>query len=501
MSGRRAFGTLLAAGLLAATVAACGSANASDLTDPSAGETPSELRIANEAIVSSFDPVLATHTEGRRIFYLAYGYLTKLADGSPDLAEKLESSNGDQTWTVTLKAGLKFSDGTNLTADDVVASFERYLTGDLAGTQEVFRTMDSVTAKDSTTVEIQLARPDAEFPQSIAIWTAAIFPAAKIVDDSFFEAPVSAGRYILANVDQTAGTYTLTINPNYHGDKPKYEEIEFTTVPDGATRLAQLRNGQVDYAKSLPANLLEGLPEDLAIRRVNFPGGMIQLIFNNDDPASLSLTADQRIRQAINLAVDREEIARVALQGFMDPLYGVPWKSESLRTAAVERDIEAAKNELQGTECENGCKMAFLNLTDFNWQLPVTSVLIQEQLKDVGIEVELVNVATAQWSEVVAQGGWDGYIMDPGYAVMTAASIGYGAVTWTSPTPDFPELVDLYEELAVASVGDIPNVVGEINQQFADDLPWIPLTTLTFLDVTNLPESAISSPIGWELTI
>ncbi len=467
--------------------------------------TPEEvtsIRIANEALVTSLDPSQCITTECRRLYYLTNGYLTQLNTGEPDLAESLEPDVDNTVWTVTLREGLTFSDGSQLNSEDVVASFQRYLEPPYAGSLEVFNRIESVEATDALTVVITLTQPDADFRSSIATVPAAIYPSDQLNEPGFFDDPVGAGEYILSSHNLSTGDFSLESNPKYWGPEPQVTSITFSTVSDGATRLAQVQSGQVDYAKSLPANLLSDLPDNLRIERVQFPGGMIHLVFNNYDD-STSITTDVRIRQAIDLAVDREQIATVALAGYMDPLFGMPWLDPADRPEGFERDLDQAKELLRGTACEDGCSLRFVNITDFNWQLPLSSTIVQQNLADIGIEVELINTTFASVPTIPSD-QWDGIVLDPGSNVMTDASIGVFNLTtyyWWGDAPQFPDLAALVDELAVAPVDEAPAIREEINRVFTEQVPWVGLTDLTFLDVTSLPESVISSPVGWRLLI
>jgi peptide/nickel transport system substrate-binding protein len=495
---RKAAAAIAAAAALLALAGCAGTTAAS----VSVSTSPTELRIVNEALLGTLDPTACGNTECRRVEYLAYGYLTQFPSGKPELAQSLTAAGGDTTWTAVLRPGLKFSDGRPLTSADVVASFERYLRPPFKGTLDVMKNIVSVTAQGSSAVVFKLAQPDADFPQSLTINTAAIYPAGKLSASGFFARPVSAGPYEITAANLAKGAFTLTANPHYYGAKPEVRTIVFTTVSDGATRLAQVESGQVDYAKSIPANLLKDLPKNLRVEPVNFPGGMIHLVFN-DGAGSKSVTTDVRVRQAINLAVNRQQIVSVALSGYMAPLYGLPWIDQPALAPPVSRDVRKAKQLLHGTACQNGCTIRLLDIPDFNWQLPLVTTVVQQNLADIGITVQLVNTPIATLSKV-APDSWDGAVLDPGYDVDTDSSIATGALTawqWWGTTPSFPDLAALAQQLAVAPASEDAQLKSEINAAFAKDMPWVPLTTLTFLDVSRLPESVIASPIGWKLNI
>lgn len=502
-----ALATVASAAVGAFVVAGCGSTSHSRSAQ-AGGASPTTIKIANEAYIPTYDPVIANSTDDRRLEYLTYGYLTRFPSGAPELAKTLAASHGNTTWTVTLRHGLKFSDGSPLTAKDVVASFTRFLRPPLKGTQEVMDTIRSVTAKGNATVVFRLTHPDASFPQSLTINTAAVFQADKVSSRKFFQSPpVSAGPYRTVSGNLSTGVFRLKADPYYYGSRPRVTAVTMTTAPDGGARLAQVESGQVDYAKNIPANELKNLPANLQINRVTFPAGQVQILMN-DGPGSTSMTRSLRIREAINLAVNRQQIANVALDGYMKPLYGMPWADASSRAPAFARNIQEARQLLKGTPCASGCTLKFLNITDFNWQLPPVTAVVQQNLKAIGINLQLVNQPVATLSKLGPSNDWDGFVADPGANLTTETSIAVLSLTnfqWTTvpPTdlPMFPRLATLTQKLAAAPANKRTPVMAEINAAFKNQLPWIPLTTLTFLDVSRLPRSVVSSPIGWYLNI
>ena len=498
--------TLTVAGCVAVLClsALVGCGNNPAVTDNRPGETPETLRIAFEAPIPSFDPLKCGNTECRQTEYLAYGYLGDFGNsGTGGLAERITPSADRATWTVTLRPNLKFSDGADLTPADVVASFERFLAPGTRGTVTPMRNLAAVTASGANEVVFALSAPTPQFDVNLGSSYAAVFPASGLKNDDFFaKPPISAGPFAYTAADLAVGSRTLKANPHYWGTRTKVQTIEMTTVPDGATRYAQLKSGQIQWAKSLPATQLSNVPPPLRVSPGDFPAGLILLTLNND-PSSTSVTKDVNIRRAIDLAVDRAQIARVALRGYMDPAYGIPWEEKESRAPARARDLDAARRLLAGTACANGCALKLVNLTDFNWQQPVTSEILQQNLKDIGIDLELVNTTRATVRSAVSD-SWDGMVLPNAAEVPAGGSIaGYYLTTWWwyGPSPRFPNLANLADQMATTPTADVPATAKRINAAFDAEMPYIPLTSLKFIDVTDQPESVIQNVRGWRLVV
>ncbi|MBL1118608.1 ABC transporter substrate-binding protein [Streptomyces sp. 110] len=486
-------------------------------SSPSAGSkaVSDEITIADHAIPQSLDPMSSASYETTQLTFLWGGYLTNYADGkdsgSPQLAKSVTASPDGLTWTVKLRSGLKFSDGSALTSKDVVASLDRILsTPNVAGDNFIGPVMSSikkVTAPDDNTVSLAMSRPYPGLPAALSTPEMIILPASAIAKgDSFWKHPVSAGRFKLDTLDTTNGKFTLSANPNYYDTTPrKVKKINFVAVTDAATRLAQLKSGQVDYADNIPGNLLSQVKSPLTLDTAKWNGGQMGLSVNFNDP----IAGDKRVRQAISLAVNRQQIAASALGGERVglPLYGIPWNqdNDSPNVKATKQNIAAAKAKLKGTKCQNGCTIPLVTVTDSAWQVPLVAQVVQQQLKAIGIRLEIENTTFNQVGDRLKQGDWGLFTRWIGYYENTQTYLGgyiYGdprsgnnANFWgTLPTkPDMPELKALSDRMKTASSSEAPGLVEKINEEYAKELPSIPLTTLSYVGVSRFPSNVIHS--------
>ncbi|WBU36718.1 ABC transporter substrate-binding protein [Homoserinibacter sp. YIM 151385] len=347
--------------------------------------------------------------------------LTKSDDGEimPGLAESWEQVD-DTTYTVTLREGVTFSDGSPLTAEDVVFSFDTMTTAP-AVTATLLTGLAETTAIDEQTVQFTLSAPNGTFLNVIAARGTAY-----IVNQAWYEStPAEArqrealgtGPFVLDEwVDNVS--LTLTKNEQYWQEGlPHLDVLEFQFLPDETARISALRQGAgVDAAWTRDAALVADLDgqgfafgENASTRGLN--------IYVNAQSGPL---ADVRVRQAISLALDRQAIIDLAAGGngelsltvpAGDPTAVLPDEDTPLYT----QDIDAAKKLL----AEAGQESPTISLTyatDASLAIDVPAYeVMKEQLAEAGITLEL-NGTT--WTEVVGavvSGGYTDLIAVPGY--------------------------------------------------------------------------------------
>ncbi len=250
----------------------------------------------------------------------------------PGAAESWEASPDQKTYTFHLRPGVRFHNGRPLTSADVKYSLERalwketrsgvaanYLAG-IAGCEEVAsgkrRDLPGVAVPDAHTVVIQLAKPRGYFLGELAYPTAwivcreAIEKNGRVLDEM---ATVGTGPFILATYRHGYG-FVLTANPSYWGGRPRLDRIERPIIRDAQTMHLRYENNELDICGVSPADYLKD-KNSPALR------GQIHLV-----PAAITMSmvmhpklqpafADRRVRRAVAMAVNRDDIVRIASQG------------------------------------------------------------------------------------------------------------------------------------------------------------------------------------------
>jgi peptide/nickel transport system substrate-binding protein len=396
MMGRGKPGTAPIRGAAFVFVAATGAALAQQ-TDISIGMVlePPNLDPTAGAAAAIDEVVYANVFEG----------LTRFApDGSivPGLAESWEISEDGLVYTFNLHDGVTFHDGTAMTAEDVVFTLDRARAEDSTNAQKpLFAGIESVEAVDDTTVRVTLSAPDGAFLFKMA-WGDAVIVAPESAATNATN-PVGTGPFRFS--DWVEGDRVeLVRNPDYWGDPVALEAATFRFISDPNAAFAALMAGDVDAFPNFPAP--ETLPQFVADPRFEVVVGSTEgetiLAMNNaGEPLN-----DIRVRQAISLAINRQDIIDGAMSGYGTPIgtHFAPHNPDYVDlTANSPHDPDRARELL----AEAGAEDLTLRL-----MLPPPpnyarrgGEIIAAQLRDVGIETEITNMEWADWLERVFRGG------------------------------------------------------------------------------------------------
>lgn len=381
------------------TAAESSSAAASGLT-VSTGLAPaaarSQLSIAMPDLSATEDPIQASNLVDVQIMDLLGGNLFRLSlngkQAIPSLASAGTYSDNDTVFTVTLRQGVKFSNGQPVTSADVVATFHRDLTSKLNLYVGEFQPITSVKPKGNDQVVFTFSRPYPSFELLLGNPEMTIVEASEISPQGTLPVnPVFAGQYTTASSVIGKTSYTLTSTPYpYPGSSPSVKTLSFTVVTDPNGRLAQVSGGQLDFAEGINTTNLRSLPSGVA--PIAVPAFIFTYLSMND---TSGLTANRNIRKAISLALNRQEISLIAWSGFAKPLGDFfATTMAGYQSGGVTPNIPAAKALLAGTPCANGCSITMLGGTSEAWEAP-TQVVIQQNLAAIGIKVQIEDVDLA----------------------------------------------------------------------------------------------------------
>ncbi|XPP27068.1 MAG: ABC transporter substrate-binding protein [Leucobacter sp.] len=292
----------------------------------------STLTIALPSAPTSLDPSRGSGGSNAVFQLPAYSALLHQGDVGempmPGLAESYEwIGDGNRTLQITLREGLMFSDGTPLDSEAVKASVEHFAE---AGSvfSYVALPIASIDTPDERTVVFNLSTPSPTFIFDIAEGSgmgSIISPAALASDTSMLGTQtVGAGPYTLSPESTVEGSeYHYVPNEHYpHPDEIAWNEIVIKVIADPSTALAALQSGQVDittgFADSYEMATGDGV--NAAVFNTNTAGLMIQ----DREGAIVPALGDERVRQAINLAIDREAISKAVTFGTGQPTVQLP---------------------------------------------------------------------------------------------------------------------------------------------------------------------------------
>ncbi len=291
------------------------------------------LTVAVSQSVDSLSPFLASRLVSTSIHRLMYEYLTnydpKDAHAVPGLATKWTPSADKLTWTYTIRSGTKWSDGKPVTAEDASWTFNKMMTDENAATANgsFVSNFKKVTAPSPTELVIELNKPQA----TMAALDVPIVPKhiwEKVKDFSKFnndkEFPiVGNGPFVLTGYK--ADSYVrLEPNKSFWRGAPKFDELLFKYYKDGDAAVAALQKGEVSFVGDLTPAQASALQSQQDIKVNDAPGRRFYALatnpgaqaangdkFGNGDASLL----DQRVRQALFMAVDRTTLVDRVFQG------------------------------------------------------------------------------------------------------------------------------------------------------------------------------------------
>lgn len=327
--------------------------------------------------------------------------LTRIGSGGevqPALAESWEISEDGTTYTFKLREGVKFHDGSDLTAEDVVFSLDRARADDSTNAQKaLFAQIDTVEAVDDTTVKVTLKQPQGSFLYNMG-WGDAVIVAPETAEGNK-ENPVGTGPFKFGNWAK-GSSITIEKNPDYWGDEVQLDKAEFRIIPDAAAAIPALLSGDVHAFPNMPAG--DALPQIESDPRFEVVIGSTEgetILSTNNKKAPF----DQlKVRQAIAHALNREEIIAGNGSGLGTPIgtHFSPGNAAYVDlTDTYPFDPEKAKELLAEAGFPDGFE-ATIKLPPPPYARDGGQI-VASQLRNVGIDLEIIPVEWADWLEQV----------------------------------------------------------------------------------------------------
>ena len=382
----------------------------------------------------------------------------------PDLARSWDISDDGLTYTFHLRDGVKFHDGTPLTADIVKFSLDRTTAPDSTnGQKQLFAAIDKVAAVDPLTVKVTLKHPEGSFLYNLGWGDAEIVAPASAATNATH--PVGTGPFKF--VDWVKGDRVdLAKNPDYWGTPAKLDKATFKFISDPTAAFAALMAGDVDAFPNFPApETLAQFESDPRFSVVvgTTEGETIMAMNNGRKPFS-----DLKVRQALSYAVDRKAIIDGAMFGYGTPIgshYSPADPGYVDLTGLYAHNPEKAKELLKEAGYPNGFK-ATLKLPPPSYARRGGEIIAQ-QLKAVGVDVQIIPVEWAQWlSDVFKNKDYDLTI------VSHTEPADYGIYARDAYYFDYHSdaIKALMEKLNLATEAETRNaLIGDIQKKIAAD--------------------------------
>lgn len=495
--------TLSATGLLAGC-------SADKAQNPTAGtsanaEKASTLIVGMTASdIPSMDSQPTNGGEGYRfVCFQLYDALVKwdctkgdeASDICPGLAESWEQSSEDlNLWTFNLRKGVKFHDGSEFNADDVIFAYDRLMNKDskyyssalTARVSQYVSKLASVEKIDDYTVKVTTTEPESALPYNLS-WVC--IPNDKTVEqysEDYQYNPCGTGPFKLESY-QDGQELVLAANKDYWDGAPKLNKLVLKPMPEASTRLTALQSGEINWAEAVPPESIETLKAQNYQVELNSYPHIWAYILNLDDP----IWSNKLVRQAVNYAVDRKSLCDSLIYGCGTPatqFYTAESKWYSKDATDYTYNPEKAKELLSQAGYQDGFSTTFLipaNGSGMMWPQTMNEYL-QQNLAEVGIKVEFKTVDWQTMVNAYKTMGFTGEYASFGGLNMSQSSMMPNnmklmfATSYHMPNGSNignysnEEVDELFVNAGKARSGDDrDNYIREANKLITDDAPWI----------------------------
>ncbi len=359
----------------------------------------------------TINPVLNNHDELPSLIFS--GLMKYDAKGAPitDLAESFTYDDASLTYTFKLRSGVKWHDGKDFSADDVVFTYS-LLTKDETLSASIKSNYDdivSVSAPDATTVVFVLSQYNAAMLDnfSIGVLPKHLLEGQDISTTAFNQKPVGTGRYKFIDWDTAGGMITLEKNAEYYDKVPNIDRVIYKTVAVESTKALMLQSGEADLAW-LNANYAERFRGDSNFKNIDFATADFRSVacdFRSDFWKQNSDSIG-----VLNYAIDKQAIVNSVLNKHGAPAYSpIQMNAFGGNTAADIYPYDLAKfaEEMEklgwvkgsdGIYERNGTKFSFsIQVRDYEEERVDIAKLVSSQLKASGVNMEIALVTKFDW--------------------------------------------------------------------------------------------------------
>jgi peptide/nickel transport system substrate-binding protein len=471
----------IAAGLAFLLIACGGERRAGD-----AGEQQA-LVIPFASSPTNLDPRVGNDNSSGRIFDFTCPGLVNFTEGFdyiPDLAEKWDTPD-DRTIVFTLRPNLRFDNGQPLTAADVKWTYDSLMDERFGSPKKAgYAAVERIDAPDPRTVIFRLKEPNGGLFANLNL---GIVP--QNSDTNVMKTqPICAGPYKVVEV-RTDDRVVAEANPHWYGGSPKIQRVVARIIPDATTRVLEMRRGSVNFEiNNIPVDTVKGFEDNKDFKVIKEPGATYQyLAFNLKDP----ILRKRGVRQAIAHAIDRERIVRDVLLGYgqvTETLFPEGHWARAGNLPTYPYDVNRAKQLLDqaghrdpdGDGPRTRFKLAFKTSTDV--EANQRAQIIQQMLRQVGIDVEIQSNEFGTFYEDIGKGNFQlfslsrGGVPDPDfYQVIfhssSAPPEGQNRGYYSNPRVD--QLIE--QGRSTFDRQKRKAIYDQIQRILADDLPYLSL--------------------------
>ena len=315
---------------------------------------------------------------------------------SEELATKW-SANADATeWTFNLRKGVKFHDGSDFDAEDVKYSLMRVKDPEIGSpAKKSLSVVTDIEVIDSHTVKMKLNTSFADFPLNLTDYRLRMIPSGS--GDTIGQTGIGTGPFIVEKFD-AEGTTILKANPNYWEGAPGLAEVHVIAIPDGEARVQALLTGQIDMNRYVQFSQKKIFDGNSKFKTAVIPTGNWRGMVMNTERAPFN---DPKVRKAVRLAVDRQELVDTVMGGEAIVSCDTPVSPADQYRLKMKcpQNIKKAKKLLAEAGYPDGIEMVIhVSTKEPTW--PTIAEVIQQQVAKAGIKFEnKMTPSKSYWKE------------------------------------------------------------------------------------------------------
>jgi glutathione transport system substrate-binding protein len=389
----RFINTLAGAAAAFALIAAYPAVAAKDVVVAVAGTSASlEIHDANDTL---------TQAILKNVYQGLYGF-DKDMKLRPLLAESYTVSKDGLVYTFNLRKGVRFHDGTDFKADSVKATYDRVTNPENKFRRySLFSNIASTEVVSDYVVKITLKQPFSAFVNVMAHPSSGIISAAAIksLGKELARKPVGTGPFMFSDWKET-DYVKLVKNPNYwQKGLPKVDSLTFKPVPDNNTRTAVMQTGEVHMTSNVAYEQVDVLKGNPKIDVQIVPSIYARYVAMNQTKKPFD---NPKVREALNYAINKQALAKVAYNGYAEPLSAVvpPGVEYSVKTGPWPYDVAKAKQLLKEAGYPNGFETELWSIYNNTTATKVIQFL-QQQLAQVGVKAQIRSLEAGQRVQLV----------------------------------------------------------------------------------------------------
>lgn len=398
---------LILALLMTFSLVACGNGGGSS-DDGGEKSIKEEVVVGNVRDITMVDPYGSNTTEVLNMLQMTHSRLLKqdpeTYEFEYDLATDYEISPDGLEYTFTIREGVKFHNGEELTLDDIVYSFG--LMAESSFTSAKVKWITNIEKMEGNKIKFTLSKPYQDMLNVFAFPNICIVNKKAIDEDPVMGPGVGSGAYVID--EWTLGERTVLVrNEDYYGEMPKTKKFTFRLITEDSSRVIALENHEIDICVQPPLAQLSYIRDNDDLELVEVVGNKLNYLALNVEK---EVFHDPLVREAIACAIDREAIIAVAAEGMGTTANSVispktPYYNADQKV--IPYDLERAK-ELLGQANVDPADLTFEIICNGSLRESIATI-IQASLKEIGVNVSVTQLDASALKARLSSKGNEGH--------------------------------------------------------------------------------------------